>query len=234
MTCTRSSYMEPVTSKTNARVDAPSGIASLVAAGTPASCPAQNATDSSVRYSHSNLQPISELRCVTAKVLVLLSRCVSVRPGSTQDTSGSRKRAWVCGYAFKLLRTFCCSLSPRCELKACSCKLAVAVVCRVRSLFNPVIQRPPLSWAVSQAQNTPRWIALLWLDKTFSVTPGDLSAQITCIQAPTFQFTKNLQSQISNNDAFWFFNTYLMQLWSMLPEAQQSSSGFRYFFSWLC
>lgn len=171
MTCTRSSYMEPVTSKTNARVDAPSGIASFVAAGTPASCPAQKATDS-VRYSHSNLQPISELRCFTAKV-VLGSRCVSVCPGLTQDTLGSRKRGLVCVYAFQFLCTFCCSLSPRCELKACNCKLALPVVCRVRSLFNPVIQRPPLSWAVSQAQNHPCWIALLWLDKTFLVTSGD-------------------------------------------------------------
>lgn len=160
MTCTRSSYMEPVTSKTNARVDAPSGIGSFVAAGTPASCPAQKATES-VRYSHSNLQPISELRCFTAKVLILASRYVSVCPGLTQDTLGSRNRASVCVYVCRFLCTFCCSLSPRRELKARSCKLAVPVVCRVGTLFNPVIQRPPLSWAVSQALNTPCWIALL-------------------------------------------------------------------------
>lgn len=67
MTWTRSSYMEPVTSKTNARVDAPSGMSSFVAPA-PGSCPAENATDSA-RDSHTNALPISEPRCFLSKVL---------------------------------------------------------------------------------------------------------------------------------------------------------------------
>lgn len=67
MTWTRSSYMEPVTSKTNARVDAPSGMSSFVAPG-PESCPAENATDSA-RDSNTNVLPISEPRCFSGKVL---------------------------------------------------------------------------------------------------------------------------------------------------------------------
>lgn len=56
MTWTRSSYMEPVTSKTNARVDAPSGISSLTAP-LGASCPVHRAADSATE-SHSSPEPI--------------------------------------------------------------------------------------------------------------------------------------------------------------------------------
>ena len=68
MTWTRSSYMEPVTSKTNARVDAPSGMSSFVAPGPESCCPAENATDSA-RDSNTNVLLISEPRCSSGKVL---------------------------------------------------------------------------------------------------------------------------------------------------------------------
>lgn len=98
------------------------------------------------------------------KFLFWHSRCVRVRPGcrAAQDVE-----------AFAFLRTSCCSLSrrpPRCELNACSCTSAAPVVCSVRSLFQPVMQRPPLSWAVC-----PRCVAPLWLDEKFLVTSGDLA-----------------------------------------------------------
>lgn len=48
MTWTRSSYMEPVTSKTNARVDAPSGMSSFLAR-VPESCAAEKATDNKIK-----------------------------------------------------------------------------------------------------------------------------------------------------------------------------------------
>lgn len=96
--------------------------------------------------------------CSGQSVCQRVSRINAGRMGVSETGLGLRN-------AFRFLCTFCRSLSSRCELKACSCKLAVPVVCRVRSLFNPVTQRPPLSWAVSQAQTTPCCIALLSLDK---------------------------------------------------------------------
>lgn len=72
ITWTRSSYMEPVTSKTNARVDAPSGMSSFEAP-LPASCPVENATDSA-RDSHTNLMPISDPRVFSSKVFGYCSR----------------------------------------------------------------------------------------------------------------------------------------------------------------
>ncbi len=82
MTWTRSSYMEPVTSNTNARVDAPSGMSSFVAP-VPESCPAENATDSA-RDSHTNLQPISEPRCFSSKVLGVFCSCQSEPQGESR------------------------------------------------------------------------------------------------------------------------------------------------------
>lgn len=96
--------MEPVTSKTNARVDAPSGMSSFVAP-VPVSCPEENATDSA-RNSHANLLPISEPRSFSSKVLgyvVLASRNLRVSVDIKVETSGSQK--WTETYLEQFTKT---------------------------------------------------------------------------------------------------------------------------------
>lgn len=86
MTCTRSSYMEPVTSKTKARVDAPSGM----------SCPAQDAADSA-KESHSSRLHIAGARPRQSGAKSSLGGEVGAAPGEDLkvgmkvETSGSRR-----------------------------------------------------------------------------------------------------------------------------------------------
>lgn len=90
--------MEPVTSKTNARVDAPSGTSSaaFVAPGVPASCPADRAAADRAKESHNSLEPISEPGAFSGKtsriVFVLLSPDLNkVNLELTAETSDSQK-----------------------------------------------------------------------------------------------------------------------------------------------
>lgn len=163
MTWTRSSYMEPVTSKTNARVDAPSGISSFVAP-LGASCAAQSAADSA-RVSHTSLEPISLPGCYPSYFLdAFFLKKKKNKKTLNSRTSALRHRALRCALPAAVVRflwslgAVCArrsrSLSPLCELKPgspSSCRSG----CCLRSqepLFSPVIQRPPLSWA----KNPPR------------------------------------------------------------------------------
>lgn len=107
MTWTRSSYMEPVTSKTNARVDAPSGISSL-AAPLGASCPVHSAADSATE-SHSSPEPI-----FTSELLL---SCLSEYYSSVLFTwfEALRHRAppvWTSSCCLCVLWTFCGSFTP--------------------------------------------------------------------------------------------------------------------------
>lgn len=94
MTWTRSSYMEPVTSKTNARVDAPSGISSLAPLG--ASCPAQSAADSAM-VSHSSPEPISQASCTSATSLNIIVLLFSIYSKKLSWFEALRHRALRCG-----------------------------------------------------------------------------------------------------------------------------------------
>lgn len=170
MTWTRSSYMEPVTSKTNARVDAPSGMSSFVAPAR-ASCPAQNATDSA-RDSHTNLQPISAPRCFSASSWVFCSRQSEPQNESRLEARdiGLSKMDWsvfwkknvrkaelqpaaIVRYHWFLVQFLCAEVAASHlsvnETSAVPAAAAVPVVCSQEPLFSPVIQRPPLSWAES-------------------------------------------------------------------------------------
>lgn len=86
ITWTKSSYMDPVTSKTNAKVDAPSGMSSFAV-----SCAAEHAADSA-SDSHTNLVPISGPTVFSRKVLEKIS-LANLRENLEleAETSGSQK-----------------------------------------------------------------------------------------------------------------------------------------------
>lgn len=240
MTWTRSSYMEPVTSKTNARVDAPSGMSSFVAPAR-ASCPAQNATDSA-RDSHTNLQPISAPRCFSVSSWVFCSRQSEPQNESRLEARdiGLSKMDWSVFWKKMYERQnfsqplscvitgFLCSFCAQKSQPLTSLwtklqrsqQLQQCLLSAVRSPCSALSYKDHLSAGqkVPQAQTTPCRIAVLWLDEMFWVTSRDRVRNLLLsshVQAPTYLMINCLGSQMCNGDRFYMPATHLLQLSSI-------------------